>query len=42
VEDEILNERVLATFEKNHRFIASGQVVVFYDGEKCLGGGIME
>ena len=42
VEDEILNEKILATFDKKHKFIASGQVIVFYDGEKCLGGGIME
>ena len=42
VEDEILNEEIKATFKKPHKFIASGQVIVFYDEKKCMGGGIIE
>ena len=42
VEDEILNEKIKATFDKEHTFIASGQVVVFYDRNTCLGGGVIE
>lgn len=42
MEDAILNEKIKATFEKPHRFIAAGQVIVFYDEQKCIGGGIIE
>jgi tRNA U34 2-thiouridine synthase MnmA/TrmU len=42
VEDEVLNEKIRATFEKPQKFIASGQVVVFYENDICLGGGVIE
>lgn len=42
VEDEILNEKIKATFEIPHKFIAQGQIIVFYDDQKCIGGGIIE
>jgi tRNA U34 2-thiouridine synthase MnmA/TrmU len=42
VEDEILNEKTKAVFDKTHNFIASGQVIVFYDNDICLGGGVIE
>jgi tRNA U34 2-thiouridine synthase MnmA/TrmU len=42
VEDELLNEKYKAVFEKAHNFVASGQVVVFYKKDICIGGGIIE
>ena len=35
-------ERVRVTFDEPLRDITPGQAVVFYDGEVCLGGGIIE
>ena len=37
-----LGEKANFEFEKPHEIIASGQSLVFYDGEICLGGGIVE
>ena len=42
VEDELLDEKYKVIFDKPHRFVASGQVVVFYDEDTCLGGGVIE
>jgi len=40
--EPISDERVKVIFENAQRAITPGQSVVFYDGEVCLGGGIIE
>ncbi len=40
--EPIGNDRCKATFDQPQRAITPGQSVVFYDGEICLGGGIIE
>lgn len=38
---EIKSDQILVTFEKRPDYLAPGQSLVIYDGEKCLGGGII-
>jgi tRNA-specific 2-thiouridylase len=40
--EPIGNDRCRAVFDQPQRAITPGQSVVFYDGEICLGGGIIE
>gem|GEM_PF-4596587 len=40
--EQIASDRVRVVFDRPQRAVALGQSVVFYDGEVCLGGGIIE
>jgi tRNA-uridine 2-sulfurtransferase len=38
---EMTNERMIVRFDTPQKAIASGQSLVLYDGEQCLGGGVI-
>jgi tRNA-specific 2-thiouridylase len=38
---EVGNGKILAKFEEPQRAVASGQILVFYDGDICLGDGVI-
>ena len=39
---KIEEDKITVTFAEKQKAITEGQWVVFYDGEYCLGGGIIE
>jgi len=39
---EIRNDELLLEFERPQRAVTAGQSVVLYDGDECLGGGIID
>jgi tRNA-specific 2-thiouridylase len=39
--DEIDDERLVLRFEEPQRAVTAGQSVVLYEGENCLGGGVI-
>ena len=36
------NDSYKVTFDKPEKAVTLGQIVVLYDGEECLGGGIIK
>ena len=40
-EEEIFNEKIKVVFDRNHKFVTPGQILAFYDGDTCLGAGVI-